>query len=117
MTAYDMPLWGDPDPGTVATLDTVDTDWRKERDRAAIDDAVRAVAAANDGVVSTNALRAELTTRYGVGYVVAPQAIGPRLAALTRAGVREVIGWETSTDAAGRNVGKPQKLRRWVGNA
>lgn len=117
MSAAQAPLWGDPDPGTVATLDTVDGDWRREADRQTIDDAVRAVAAANDGVVSTNALRAELTTRYGVGYVVSPQAIGPRLAALTRAGVLEVIGWETSTDAAGGNAGKPIKLRCWVGAA
>lgn len=106
-----------PDPGTVDVLNAVDSDWRRVADRDAIDSAVRRVAAANGGMVSTNAVRRELTSRYGTGYVVCPQAIGPRLAALTRAGVLEVVGWEENSDTAGRNAGKMQKVRRWVGAA
>ena len=112
-----QPLFSTPDPETVAVVEAVDSDWRREDDRACIDAAVRRVAAKNAGEVSTNAVRRELTSRYGTGYVVSPQAIGPRLAALTRPGVLEVVGWETNLDVAGRNAGKQQKLRRWTGRA
>ena len=98
-----------------AVIRSVDSDPRREHDRAVIDAAVRAVAARNGGTVSTNAIRRELTSRYGSGYVVSPQSIGPRLAQLTRDGVLEVIGRDINTDAAGRNAGKEQPLRRWVG--
>jgi len=110
-------LFSPLDAETTEVVRAVDADWRRAADRDAIDSAVRRVAAANGGMVSTNAVRRELTSRYGTGYVVCPQAIGPRLAALTRAGVLEVVGWDTSDDVAGRNAGKPQKVRRWVGAA
>ena len=98
---------------TASLLDLIDSDPRRDNDRAQIDRAVEKVAARDGGVVSTNAVRRELTGPYGL--VVLPQAIGPRLRALTLAGVLAEDGWETNDDTAGRNSGKPQRLRRWVG--
>lgn len=94
-------------------LDLIDADRVHADDRDRIDTAVRAVARANAGVVSTNAVRAHLTNAWGL--TVTPQCIGPRLRALTLAGVLEVTGWEINEDQAGRNAGKPLLLRRWVG--
>jgi hypothetical protein len=103
-----------PDPDTLSLLDLIDSDPRREHDRARIDDVVRRVAMRDGGTVSTNAVRKELTGEWGL--TVLPQAIGPRLAALTRQGVLEVVGWEEN-DGPNGNAGRPQKLRRWVGAA
>ena len=104
------------DGDTLSLLDLLDNDPQPSRqhDRHLIDRAVERVAMANDGIVSNNALRRELTGEWGL--VVAPHTIGPRLAALTRQGVLEVVGWDVNDDASG-NAGKMQKLRRYVGEA
>ena len=102
-----------PDQQTLDLLALIDADPQpsREHDRHLIDRAVERVAMANDGIVSNNALRRELTGEWGL--VVAPHTIGPRLATLTRQGVLEVIGHDVNDDAAG-NAGKMQKLRRYV---
>jgi hypothetical protein len=92
-------------------LDLIEQDPRRTWDRALIDNAVHQAAARNGGVVSTNAVRDLLRNPDGQ-LRVQPQTIGPRLRALTLAGVLEVTGWETNTDGASRNSGKPQVVRR-----
>ena len=97
---------------TASLLDLLDSDPRRESDRAAIDRAVEKVAAKHAGRVSTNDVRRELTGPYGL--TVQPQAIGPRLRALTNAGTLALDGYDVNDDSSG-NAGKPQRLRRWVG--
>lgn len=111
-----QPLWGPPDQDTLDTVDAVDRDWRRDHDRERIDAAIRRVAARDGGTVDPNAVRAELTGPHGL--VVNPRSLSTRYAALTRAGVLVETGeWVVSDDRAGRNGGKPLRLRRWVGTA
>ncbi len=102
-------------PETAAVLDLVESDYRRSYDRWLVDEAVRKVAMRDGGTVSTNAVRRELTN--GSGRLrVQPQVIGPRLRALTLSGVlRMTDRWEINDDKAGRNAGKVQKIRQWVG--
>jgi hypothetical protein len=109
-------LWDSPDPETVAVVRAVDPDWRRERDREAIDGAIRRVAARDGGLVDPNRVRAELTGEHGL--TVNPRSLSARYMSLGRAGVLEDAGqWVVNTDTAGRNSGKPIRLRRWVGAA
>lgn len=110
-TLFDLPA-GPLDDHTAAVVDIVEREERGEDDRARIDDAVRRVAMRDGGRVSTNAVRKQLTNEHGL--TVQPQRIGPRLRALTLAGVLEVTGWEINDDTEGRNSGKPLRVRRWV---
>jgi hypothetical protein len=96
-------------------LSLIEQDPRRSWDRALIDNAVHEAAARNGGVVSTNTVRDLLRNDDG-RLRVQPQTIGPRLRALTLAGLLEVTGWETNTDTAGRNAGKPCMVRRLVRN-
>lgn len=112
MTIDGLPS-GPLDGSTAAVLDLIDSDARREDDRARIDDAVRRVAMRDGGRVSTNAVRKQLTNEYGL--TVLPQAIGPRLHTLTRDGVLAVDGWEVNDDTKGGNAGKPLRVRRYVG--
>jgi hypothetical protein len=110
----DEPLWGTPDPGTTSTVETVDADWRRDLDRAAIDDAIRRVAARDGGLVNPNAVRAHLVGVNGE-LTVNPRALSARYMALSHAGILVDAGeWVLNTDTHGRNSGKPIRLRRYV---
>jgi hypothetical protein len=108
------PLWGPMDPETAATVDVVDADWRRDRDRERIDDAIRRVAMANAGLVDPNRVRKLLSGPNGLE--VNPRALSARYAGLTKTGVLRVIPGEyvISDDTAGGNAGKPLRLRRWA---
>lgn len=113
-------LWGTPDPETVERVTVVDKDWRRERDRDRIDQAIQRVAARHGGLVDPNHIRAELTNEHGL--TVNPRALSARYMALTHAGVLvwepdDPRAWSINDDVRGGNAGKWQKVRRWVGAA
>lgn len=107
---------GPQTPETEATLDLVDADPLHDRDRAAIDAAVRAVARANDGMVDPGQVRRRLCDDNG-NLTVYPRVLSARYFALRRAGVLEPAGWVVNDDRHGRNAGRPARLYRWVGAA
>lgn len=114
MTAQLDMFPGEMPPERLAVLERVDTDHRRDYDRWLIDQAVRRVAMRDGGIVSNNAVRRQLVNADG-DYTVLPQAIGARIAALTRQGVLEATGaLEQNDDKAGGNSNKWQPVRRWV---
>lgn len=98
---------GPPTTETAAILDLIHGDPVHAADRAAIVDAIAAVAHDELGGVDPNAVRARIPSW------VYPRCIGPVYAALTRAGYLTVDGWVINTDASGRNAGKPSRCYRW----
>ena len=108
-----LPLWGPMDAGTASTLEVVDADWRRERDREQIDQAIVRIAMKHGGIVNPNLVRAELTNEHGL--TVNPRALSARYSALAKAGVLVETGqYVENTDVAGGNAGKPIRLRRYV---
>jgi hypothetical protein len=97
---------GPVDADTQSLLDLLHGDPLHETDRAAVVAAILAAAAANEGRVDPNRVRALI-----------PDSVFPRVTSavynsLARKGVLTVDGWTVSEDASGRNVGKPCRLYR-----
>lgn len=93
-------------------LATVAADRIHTEDRATVEAAIRADAAANGGHVDPNRVRESLTNQYGL--TVYSRVIGATYSALRQAGVIRADGWTTSTDVTGGNAGKPARTYRLV---
>lgn len=106
------------DPDTAALLDTLASDWRPfaAADRNRIAAAIRADAAAHNGSVSPNRVRAALAA-LPLAEQPKPQSVGPVYRALCLAGVLIPAGLEVSDDRRGRNSGKLGRAYRWIGGA
>ena len=77
-------------------------------ERQAVIDAITAVAR-RDGDTDPNRVRPLIPSW------VSPQVVSATWGALRNRNLLEPTGWTTNTDAKGRNVGKPQRIYRWVG--
>lgn len=106
-----------PKPATVAKPRTP----LASTDRKAIEDAIRAVAAAHDGVVDPNLVRAALHDHRAaiagdkVRSTAFARLLSATYSALAAEGRLESLGYVgTNDDAAGGNAGKPQRHWRWV---
>ena len=77
-------------------------------ERQAVIDAIVAVAR-RDGDTDPNRVRPHIPSWVG------PRVVSATWGALRNRGLLEPIGWTTNTDAKGRNVGKPQRKYRVVG--
>lgn len=108
MTQLQFPS-GPPSTDTVAILNLINGDPLHAANRAAVVDAIADVAHTEDGAVDPNLVRERIPEW------VYPRCIGPVYSALTKLGHLEVDGWVMSTDASGRNVGKPTRRYRWTG--
>ena len=101
--------FGPADPDTQAILDLIAGDPCHRRDRAAVVEAIRATAKAHHGQVNPNAVRPRIPAS------VQPRVIGATYNALAKAHVIAQDGWVKSTDAKGRNSGRPVRCYRWIG--
>lgn len=97
-------------PTAASICELVYGDPSHERERAAVVSAIRS-AVTVDGLVNPNHVRPLI-----------PAWVNPRVvsatynALITRKILRPTGSWVDSTDAKGRNTGKPQKVYRWLGD-
>jgi hypothetical protein len=85
-----------------------------ERDQSLIRDAIRADAAAHDGEVSPNRVRAALSNAHGL--TVNPRTYSATFSALAATGVLRSLGWTgVNDDVRGGNAGRPMRLWSLVG--
>lgn len=98
------------DSRTRAILDLIAGDPIHERDREAIVEAIR-ISVRWDGRVCANDWRSRIPAW------VYPRVVGATVNALIKAHVLIPSGdWDLSTDAHGRNQGKPTRIYRWHGD-
>lgn len=111
MTA--QPTWAPMDDDSASLLSLVadtnhpsaDFEWR------AFLGVLSATAGEHDGIVNPN------HTRELLRGVVAPRRIAAFFSAAARSGLIERAGWVESTDATGRNSGRPCRTYKWLGDA
>jgi hypothetical protein len=108
------PRWAPVDDDTSDLLDLLANDERKADDYDRFILACRADWEQH-GHVSVQCVRHSLSNRYGL--VIEPRTYSSFWRrASGKDGPLQVTGeWETCTDTRGRNAGRPQMLRRWVG--
>lgn len=109
------PRWAPVDDNTSDLLELIGSDQRKADDYAAFLRACEADAECH-GYVSVNRVRKRLSNEYGL--TIHPQTYAAFWNKSTGKGrpMRVIRGdWETCDDSRGRNSGKPQPKRRWVG--
>lgn len=94
------------DKATGSLLDLIVDDHIHAADRAEIERVILAVALEYDGRINPNIVRERLPAW------VQPQLVGPTYRALYLAGEIDADGWTVSTDARGRNSGKPARCYR-----
>lgn len=110
--AFDVGLPSRPvDAERRAILDLIAGDDLHRADRAAIVEAIVAVAHGAGGVVDMNHVRAHLTHPQSGDLTVYPRVIGAVVSSLASRGVLVADGWIVNQDRRGGNYGKPQ--RRW----
>lgn len=84
--------------------------------RAKIVAAIRDDAAAHDGRISTNRVRAALSNDHGL--TVGPRMLSATYSALAAKGIIRSLGWlDTNDDVRGGNAGRPARAWQWVGAA
>ena len=110
-TLFDTPHAEPVDAQTASLLETVATDRVHEDDSAAVESAIRRVAAENAGRVDMNLVRPLLRNEHGS--TVTPQVIGATVNALKRAGHLVDDGWVVTTGSTSGNNGRPARAYRW----
>lgn len=96
------------DPDTASLLELIDGDPLHETDRAAVIDAILAVARAHGGEINPNLVRERIPRS------VYHRVVGSTYRSLTQRGIIAVAGWVVSEDKHGRNSGKPARKYRLV---
>lgn len=96
-------------PSAADICELVFGDVTHVRERDAVVAAIRADADAHDGHVDPNRVRLLIPSWVG------PRVVSATYSALRSRGVLARAEWTKSDDARGRNVGKPQRTYRWVG--
>lgn len=102
-------------PAVAGILALLNGDPIHDRDRERIVTAILDEAAAHDGLVDPNRVRARLTITNADGstdLVVYPRLIGAVYHGLAHKGALEFAGWIDSTDTRGGNAGRPARSYR-----
>lgn len=109
------PTPGPAGPAVAAICELLNGDPLHARDRERTITAIVADASEHDGLVDPNRVRARLTHTNADGstdLVVYPRVLSAVYQGLAAKGVIEFAGWIDSTDARGRNNGKPARSYR-----